>query len=152
MIAHRAAGAVDRNFVAKSWVASYRDADSAGFIAVDDWYLVMIPQVVKAMARPDVRVWIAYETSNPNPSANAYGFLVADTAERPPLVYYVFVKEAYRRAGVARGLFAAAGIAPDQPFNFVCDTPMAHRLRRKIPLARWAPKLGRFPKSDRRKA
>jgi hypothetical protein len=152
VIAYRDAGAADARFVAKSWVASYRDADTAGFVLVENWYDVMIPQVTQAMARPDVRTVLAYETTNPDPGTNAYGFIVADTVEQPPLVYYVFVKAPYRRSGIARGLFAAVGVDPSRPFNYVCSTPMSHVLHRKIPMARWAPKLGRFPKSERRKA
>jgi hypothetical protein len=139
-------------FICDSWVASYRDADTSGIIQVGDWYPVMIPQVIKILAKEDVRATVAYETSNPDRGSQAYGFIVADTVAAPALVYYVFVKSACRRGGVARGLFAAIGIDPTQRFNYVCSTPMAGLLRRKVPMAKWTPKLGRYPKHERRNA
>jgi hypothetical protein len=92
--------------------------------------------------------------------ADLLGFIVVDTVEKPALVYYVFAKEHYRRGGggriwrgpgLGRQLFAAAGVDPGQPFNFVCSTPICRMLERKIPMARWRPLLGRFPKSERRR-
>lgn len=146
----------DLHFVVDSWAASYRDANTAGMIQVGDWYNVMIPQIEKALGRPDVRTIIACAASDP---LQFYGFITVDTEERPSLVYYVFTKVPYRRAGngrlwtgpgIARGLFRAAGIDPAQPFYFVCSTPMVRTLERKIPTAKWRPLYGRFPKAERR--
>lgn len=149
-IAHRPADSTDHRFIVKSWVASYRDADTAGFVQVEDWSDVMTPQIEKALDRPDVVATVAYETSDPDRGADLYGFIVADVVERPALIYYCYVKHAYRRCGIARGLLAAIGVDPELPFHYVCSTPFAGMLRRKIPLSRWLPKLGRFPKSERR--
>lgn len=150
-IAYRPADERDRRTIADAWVASYRDANSAGCILVDDWYRYMIPTVNRIRERPDVTTTIAYETTDTERIADVYGFIVADVVERPPLVYYVFVKENYRRDGIARGLFAAIGVDPKLPFNYVCSTPWCTTLQRKIPMARWMPRLGRFPKSERRR-
>lgn len=152
MIRHRSAMAIDRNFISKSWIASYRDSNTAGMISVDAWFEVMTPQVCARMTWPGVRTVIAYESTNPDPATHAYGFIVADVADSPALVYYVFVKGALRRGGIARGLFAAVGIDPTKRFRYVCSTPMVSVLQRKIPMAKWTPLLGRFPKSERRKA
>ena len=151
-LAHRPADAGDRRFIVSAWVSSFRDADAAGFIAVDDWHAVMVPQVERALTRPDVVATVAYEATDPDRGADLYGFIVADVAEHPALVYYVYTKQAYRRSGVARGMFAAVGIDPALPFHFVCSTPWCSTLERKIPMARWMPRLGRFPKSERRRA
>lgn len=149
----------DRLFVKDGWLGSYRDAYTAGLIQVEDWYPVMIPQLDKVLAKPDVRVTVAAIAGTPDRVADLLGFIVADLEETPALVYYVFVKEHYRRAGrgriwggpgIGRGLFDAIGVDPTQPFNYVCSTPMCRRLERKIPMARWRPLDGRFPKSERR--
>lgn len=150
MISHRPAAAGDRNFIVKSWVASFRDADSAGFIKAANWYRVMTPEIVDTLNDRDVTTAVAYETDNPDPQTNAYGFIVADVTEPMALVYYAFVKQPYRRSGIARGLFAAIGVDPVLPFHYVCSTPWCSTLERKIPMARWMPRLGRFPKSERR--
>ncbi len=149
----------DRHFVVDGWVSTYRDAYTAGLIQVEDWYGVMIPQIDKVLAKPDVRVTVAALAGATDRVADLLGFIVADTEESPPLVYYVLVKEHYRRAGrgrlwngpgIGRSLFAAIGIDPAQPFNHVCSTPMCRTLERKIPMARWRPLFGRFPKAERR--
>ncbi len=158
-IGYRTAELEDQRFIVDSWVGSYRDAFTAGIIQVEDWYAVMIPTVEKILAKPEVRTAVAYVSGVTDRVADLVGFIVADPSDTPPLVYYVFTKEHYRRAGkgrlwggpgIARSLFAAAGIDPARPFNYVCSTPMCRTLERKIPLARWQPLLGRFPKSERR--
>jgi hypothetical protein len=149
----------DRKFVVDGWVATYRDAYTAGLIQVEDWYSIMIPQIGKVLARPDVRTVVAAVEGAAGGIADLLGFVVADTADYLALVYYVFVKEHYRRAGrgrlwdgpgIGRGLFGAIGVDPGKPFNYVCSTQMCRVLQRKIPLARWQPALGRFPKHERR--
>lgn len=152
MIAHRPATPTDTNFIVKSWAASYRDADSAGFIKARNWHRVMYPELAETLREPDVIAVVAFETENTDHRSNAYGFIVADIAQDPALVYYCFTKAPYRRSGIARGLFAAIGVDPEGRFNFVCSTPMVSTLERKVPMARWTPMLGRFPKSERRKA
>jgi hypothetical protein len=149
-----AASAHERRFVIDAWCGTYRDAFTAGLIQVEDWYAVMIPGLGKVLDKPDVRTIVACTPGVADGVADLLGFIVADTVDVPPLVYYVFVKEHYRRGGagriwsgpgLGRQLFAAAGVDPGQPFNFVCSTPICRMLERKTPMARWRPLLGRFP-------
>ena len=150
---------LDARFVVDAWVATYRNAKTAGMIAVEDWYAVMIPQVWKVLRRPDVQTIVAAIDGAVDRVADLIGFITVDADDDPPLVYYVFIKEHYRRGGrriwpgpgAARQLFEAAGVDPMKPFNYVCSTPMCRILERKIPMARWMPALGRFPKHERRK-
>lgn len=144
-------------FVVASWSASYKLAFTAGFIQDEDYFEIMDAQVAKGVARPDVRTIVASDP-DAEPGVDLLGFLTADTTESPTLVYYCYVKPHYRRArgrlwtgpGLARQLFAAMGIDPAGPFSYVCSTPMCRTLAQKIPLAKWQPLLGRFPKSERR--
>lgn len=147
------------HFVVDGWASSFRDADSAGLIQVEDWYDVMIPQIRKALARPDVRTFVATSSLGERGINDLIGFIVVDTEERPPLVYYVYTKGPYQRggrgrlwegAGAARLLFIAAGVDPRLPLRYVCKTAIVPVLARKIPLGRWHPLLGRFPKDERR--
>lgn len=158
-VLYRDATPADRHFVVSSWTQSYRTAFTAGMIQDDDWYRVMDPQVMKALERPDVRTVVACSSTATDHIADLFGFITVDTEERPPLVYYCYVKEAYRRAGngrlwdgpgLARQLFAAVGVDPAQPFHYVCSTPSVRTLQRKIALSRWRPLFGRFPKNKRR--
>jgi GNAT superfamily N-acetyltransferase len=151
-IAFRAAvGEQERFLIVSAWTQNYKHAKTRGFIQAEDWYRVMDEQVDKALKRPDVRTIVAYNVEATDHVADVHGFITADTEERPPLVYYVFVKENYRREGIARGLFAAMGIDPTKPFNYVCSTPFVRRLERKIPLAKWEPDFGTYPKAERKR-
>lgn len=158
----------ETDFVVMGIAHTYRKAFTAGILQDKGYYDVMCHpcehcdaggQIQQMLARPDVTVTMAALAGKQATGADLVGFIVADTADAIPLVYYVYVKEHWRRAGngrlwrgpgVARGLFDAIGVDPAQPFSYVASTPMARTLARKIPLARWDPLVGRFPKADQR--
>lgn len=152
--AYRTATPADRQFVVSSWSSSYKASNSAGMIASEDWADVMHLQISKLLLRRDVRTVVAYEPSAPS---FLYGFIAGDATAPVPVVFYVYVKEPYRKAGWrdgvrvgdghARGLLAALGIDPREPFLYACRTPVVTRLTDKIPRARWEPNAARYPKS-----
>lgn len=137
-------------FIVDAWSKSLRDSDTAGPIQAKNWFRVIIPELIEVIDKPEVKTMVAYETGDPDRGADLYGFIVADPDDHPPLVYYVYVKAAYRRSGVARGLFGAIGINPNLPFNYTCSTDALYLFRRGIPMARFTPRLGRYLKADRR--
>lgn len=150
-----AASADDMTFVLSSWLDASRTSYSAGLIAMADWYTIMWKQYEKAMCRPDMRTVVAYEKTDPG---FLYGFIVADPTEQcvpqknggvhywPALVLFVFVKQNYRREGIARRLFEAVGVDSARPFVYSCNTVTASRLANKVPLAKFDPLVARFPK------
>jgi len=154
-VAYRPAEQRDRDFVVSSWSSSYRTSYVAGLISMDSWADVMHRQLANVLDRPDVRTVVAVDTED---RAFLYGFLTADTTPQveqlsdnkhrtwPAMLYYVFVKAAYRRSGIARGLFDAAELDPRSQFLYACKTPLAGRLVNKIPLAKWNPLVARFGK------
>jgi hypothetical protein len=148
----------DLTFVISSWLDASKHSYSSGLIAMDDWYAVQWPQYLKATQRPDMRTVVAFEKTDP---AFLYGFMVADPTEQrieehgggvrwwPALVLFVFVKQSYRREGIARGMFDAIGIDPAKPFLYGCNTQQASRLSAKVPGARFHPLVARYPKEKR---
>lgn len=138
----------DPRFVRSTWSSSFKNADSAGIIWHEDWAAIMHAQIGRILARPDARTIIAYENTAPTMK---YGFISGDV-EDPlrPIVFYVYVKEPYRNGGFARGLFAALGVDPEKPFEYACRTAMVSKLARKIPSARWNPRVVRYPEGQRR--
>lgn len=152
-----ASGPDDLEFVLSFWLDASRLSYSSGLISMADWYTVMWRQYEKAMSRPDMRTIVAYEAGDPD---FTYGFIVADPTDQrvrqrdgsvhwwPALVLFVYTKQNYRKEGVARGLFAAAGVDPAKPFLYGCNTEMASRLSSKVPLARFNPLVARFPKEN----
>jgi len=147
-IAYRPALPEDRMFLVSNWSSSFKKSHHAGLIWTEDWADVMHKQINKALDRPCVRSVIAFENTDPR---FLYGFIVGDTTEATPIVYYVYVKEGFRKAGYARGLFAALGVVPEKAFTYVCKTSVVSRLVDKIPFGRHNPLEGRYPKEQRRR-
>lgn len=139
----------DRVFMISTWSSSFKHANSAGLIATEDWATVMHPQFAKVLARPDVQTRIAYERTDPT---FFYGWAAVDKTDvYPPIVFYAYVKEPFRRVGIARKLFGELGVGLGDALVYVCHTPGAASLRDagKIPRARHKPLVARFPKAHR---
>ncbi len=161
-LAFRPAADHDQTFIVDAWVSSYRTAHAAGMISMATWRAVMWPEVERVLRLPNTRTFVAYETDETDHVADLYGFISVDTAAPPPIVWYVYTKEAYRRGGngrlwdghgLARKLFAAAGVDPTSPFVYGCKTSVVAELSRlrKIPSAKWDPVSTRFdnPRRER---
>lgn len=163
MLEYRLANEADRKFLVGSWVDSYRTSHAAGMISMDDWDAVMAPQVKKVLARDGVLVHVAYAPAELEGN-DLYGWVAVErdyhipTARKvsgrrvladahSPLVHYVFVKQPYRRMGIARGLLRAAGVSTDDEFLYSCRTAVIGKLASQIPKARWAPLVARHPKN-----
>lgn len=146
MIAFRPATSDDRRFIVSAWSTSYKHAHTAGMIHTDDWADVMHKQIERVLDRPDARTIVAFESKDPT---FLYGWIAGDTSEGVPAVFYVYVKEPYRRAGHARRLFAALGVQPGERFVYGCRTAIVPTLARSIPSARFNPAILRFPKERR---
>lgn len=165
----RPADEADAAFIVDSWVSSYRNAYAAGMVSMHDWRPVMSSQVKRVLSRPGVQVIVACHPTEQDGATDLYGWIAFErdyqiprrtstvrngrrlhTTEMvsadEPLVHYVFVKQPYRRMGIARGLFSAAGIDPAKPFRYTCKTAMVRKLAGQIPGSEWAPLIARFDK------
>lgn len=136
----------ERAFVTSTWSSSYKGSHFAGLIASEDWAAIMHAQLGKLLDRPGTRTLVAGE-----PDGFLYGFIAGDTTRRLPIVYYVYVKDPFRELGYARGLFAALGVDPEQPFIYTCRTAIVSRIAdklpggaNKIPHATFAPAAARY--------
>lgn len=136
------------SLVVAMWSSSYKKSHYAGLIWHEDWAAIMHAQIPKLLERKEVRVLIAYEQDDPD---FVYGFIAGDTSEATPVVYYVYVKESYRKHGIARRLFKALGVDPSKYFVYVCKTGIASTLAHKIPAARFNNLEARYPKEARRR-
>lgn len=152
-IAYRPAEIEDAQFVVSTWSRGFKESRSAGMIADEDWPRVMHPQIQKVLSRPGVQTIVAYENTDPS---FLYGWICGTPGTALPVVFFTYVKEAYRRAGYARGLFAALGVDPAKRFYYTCWTPVISKLDGAIPLAKhdpgYARKVGyveQEPRSDR---
>jgi GNAT superfamily N-acetyltransferase len=143
-LAYRRATGDDLHFVEESFLDSFRTCHTAGLISMDEWHDVMAPQWRRLMARPRMEVAVAYHPGETDHRADLYGWLAVERGHERPYVLYCYVKQPYRRMGVARGLFAYAGIDGDL-FDFAANTGAVSRVRPKIPRARFRPLIARFP-------
>ncbi len=166
MITYRpAVGEDDFRFVLATWLYAYQDSHAAGLIQYEDWHRIMYPQLIKVLERTgvctivaawegeepglaDLAGWISVERGYHVPGKRTSGGrrlreLVEATE---PLVHFVYVKASYRKGGIARGLFRAAGVDPGASFRHTCKTAVLTELAAKVPHARWCPLIARQPK------
>ncbi len=141
MIAFRPVAPFDMKLVLDAWVSSFRTSHTAGMLSPSRYRLAQWAQCEEIIAMPNTRTIVAYETDDDDHIADLYGFICVDLAGSPPIAWYVYTKEAFRRMGIARKLFAAAGINPDLPFVYGYKTAIVAELRdlRKIQMARFTP-------------
>lgn len=165
MYAYRRAVERDQPLIVDSWLESYRCSHAAGLVSMDSWRDVMTPEVLRVLARPGVQTWVAYQPEEQSTRGDLAGWIsverdyevpmhVLEQGRRDdrmvpcslPLVHYVYVKAPYRNAGIARGLFSAAGVLPREEFLYTCKVGLLTRLASKVPLARWQPLIARYSK------
>lgn len=158
----RAAEPGDAAFVVGSWVDSYRTAHAAGMIPMGAYDRVYREAVAAVLSRPGVSVFVA---CHPREVEDIYGWAAVERGASVPvreredgrwverlspcplaLVHYVYVKQPYRRMGLARALLAAAGVDPAGEFLYTCKTAVVSRL--PLPRARWAPLVARYERSS----
>jgi len=128
---------------------AYKSAHTAGLIQMEDWAAIMHLQITKMLARPNVRTILAVEATDQN---FVYGFIAGDTSRGVPVVYFVYVKEPYRKEGIARGLFGELGVDPRRKFIYVAKTGVVAEIARanKIPFAQFNNNEARYPTEPRR--
>jgi len=147
-VSYRNATQGDRVFVISSWLDAFRTSHTAGLIAMDTWYQVMWPQVERILDRVGARTVVAYDRDEDK--WPLIGFIVADAEASPPVVFFVYTKQPYRKNGFARSMFAEIGIDPSKPFVYSSKTAVVSQLASKIPCSKWMPLVARFPPESRR--
>jgi GNAT superfamily N-acetyltransferase len=164
----------DALFVLESWRDSYRMSHTAGPVPMSMYREVYDELLKRLLERPDVEVFVAFEPDELPPD-DLYGFICIerdgwtrvkvrehgrwidkDVKLEQPIVHYVNVKQSFRGNGVARALFAAAGVDPERPWTHTFSTALVSKIRRKhidgrerrIWAATFDPRLSRFPKHE----
>jgi hypothetical protein len=165
-LAYRPAELADLGFVVGTWLDSFRSSEHAGLIAMDDWQTVMEPQVKRVLQRPGVDCWVAYHPGETEHTADLYAWIAVERGydmvsndyingkyvrrtvrSDVPLILYAYTKQNYRREGICRGLFKAAGIG--ERWNYAAHTRALAELKKKgkVPAgSRYLPLVPRFPK------
>jgi GNAT superfamily N-acetyltransferase len=126
--------ATDLQFLFKAWISSYEKSPWAGTLPQHLSYSVHKATINQLIAR-GISVTMAVNPEDPD---QILGFVAAE----PGLLHYIFVKDLFRRQGVASKLMASA--------NFDRSQPLLHTFR--TPDARYLGKLIHRPGLARRKA
>lgn len=158
--AYRPATAEDRQFIVSGCSASLRMTRDLPLITMADYATIMHAQIAKMLDRAGAKTivaegsvlagFICFERDahivDEVSTHRRRGITIAD------YVFYVYVAQPFRRRfGVARGLFAAAGIDPASRFHYACRTLSSWELRDKIPLAHYSPFYARYsPEENQR--
>jgi len=158
----------DLPLVMDTWRSSQRMSHTAGPMPMAryrDWMSEVISGVLQ---RPGSRVLVACRPGEVAPH-DVYGWIaVEDDIIAPvrvrehgrsvnefrrcaqPAVHYVYVSQLYRGKGVARRLFAGAGVDPKQPFLYTFKTGTSAKLAAagKVPGGWFDPRPVRFEKHE----
>lgn len=148
--------------VLDSWLESYHNAHAAGNIPDEYYNDDMLKYIKWYLARPDNQVWVAYHPGEDASSkADVYGWCAVESNIKLPsrtrldgrwhtalvpteekLLHYVYVKQGFRRMGIAKRLLSKAGIDTNYPYLFSHKTGIT----KECPLfanGRWVPLLAR---------
>lgn len=106
----------DLNLVRKSWMRSYRKAEAMQGVSDATYDQQMPERIARLIQSPRVQVLVA---SPPGDTLTAFGFIVASP---PDTLHYLWVKESWRRMGIARRLVSHA--LPDGIARFTHLTRM----------------------------
>jgi hypothetical protein len=93
----RPADSTDQSFVFSSWLKSFRDAPAVEQMREGDYYSRQHARITRTFEQ--ARVYVACD---PSARADIWGYLVEEDGR----VHFVYVKSAFRRFGIASGLWA----------------------------------------------
>ncbi len=122
----------DLGLVYDAWLDAFYDAHASGPMPSD---------VYRAAYRETIRRILtmtpALVARSPRDENLLYGFVCATAA--PPVLYFLYVKQPYRRRGFARALMQHVGLTPAKRFVFTFKTALATELVEHWPHARFDP-------------
>lgn len=139
------AGESDLGLIYGNWLDSFYDAHAAGPLPGDVYRASYRETIDRILARAGVRALIA---RSPRDADALYGFVVA----APGILYYLYVKQPYRRRGIADALMREVGFGRAARFTYLFKTELATALGKRWQGARWDPiaarRLGRETKES----
>ena len=117
----------DLPLILNSWLKSYRNAPACTTVPNDIYFSEDRGQKARILdLLSNGQTLIACD---PEDDDCVYGWICTEepgVSSVPPVVHYVYVKQAYRLRGVARGLLKAAGVG-DAPFWATHETIAARK-------------------------
>lgn len=100
----RPARAGDERLILSSWLESFRDCSRTANLVPKPFYFPLQREVSTALLRRG-EVLVA---CNPMDADQIFGWAVVERIARKPVLHYVYVKQLFRRMGIASALLNAA--------------------------------------------
>lgn len=123
------ASETEKGFVYSTWLKNYKFSSYfAKRIKHAVFYKGHHQIVTHILEKPEVKTFVANPKNDPD---TILGFLTCETGEKP-VVHFVFVKDAFRKMGVATALMRHAEIDPSN-LTFTHWTLPVDELIRKFP-------------------
>lgn len=107
----RPATQADVNFIFNSWLKSNRHSNAATGV-LNPVYFAQHHLLIEGLCKQS-KVIMAV---NAEDSSQIYGYSVTQEIEGAQVIHYIYVKEPYRRLGLAGMLLATVGINLQEPF------------------------------------
>lgn len=109
----RQANPSDESFIYNSWLKSYKNSDFARSIPARTYYAMHHLVIERILSRPSTQVLVACDPTAPDV---LYGYVVMESVGDLSVVHYCYVKQAFRRLGIASALLASAP-TPDASYS-----------------------------------
>lgn len=122
----RPATEADAPFIFNSWLKCYRHSKAALQIQ-NEIYFQGQHRLIEGLVHR-ARFIIA---CNPADETQIYGYSCGETIEDVTCVHFIYVKEPYRKLGLACTLLAALGHVPGTPYLYTHKTHAAEKLEKK---------------------
>jgi hypothetical protein len=117
----------DENFIFHSWGNSYRDAALAAWGDMPKaTYYKRVRTRIEALLSRGAELKLAVDPDDPN-------LILGWACAEAPVLHYVYIKEAYRRQGLALQLMGAVGLANARVIPCSHWTPHAELVASKRP-------------------
>lgn len=94
----------DLGFLYNSWLKSYRNSKLTKSWKNEAYFAAQAQTIEALLKRSDVRVAV-----DPDSDGHIYGYIVRD-AFHPKVVHFLYVKQTFRRLGIARSLLSEIGV------------------------------------------
>jgi GNAT superfamily N-acetyltransferase len=126
----------DTALLFNSWLRSYRDSPRVNGTPSALYYRYHHPLVTRVLARPESSVLCAVDPRKPD---RIHGWLCFEWAGSVLVVHYLYVKQIWRRKGIARLLAETAGLERGTPVAYTFESKAAPHLAKRVKRCEYVP-------------
>lgn len=133
----RGADKGDLGFIFGTWRDTFRESQWAGVIP-NHLYRETMDETIRGLLARGAKVLVA---TNPSDASHLVGFVCYEApSDHPPVLHYIFVKDAFRGYGAGKQLLERAGFDRQLPFHYTHRTTL---LTRRVKGGQFSPAIAR---------